>query len=64
MGIKRSLIGLVTMAVAATALVIGLSAVKPDTYFDMHRSTEVGRLIVTANSATTPYASPQTYFDM
>jgi len=63
MGIKRSMIGLVTMVVAAVALAIGLSAVTPNVYFDMHRSTGVARLVA-ANSVTTSYVTPNVYFDM
>jgi len=64
MGIKRSSIGVVTMAVAAAALAIGLSAVEPDVYYDMQHNTGVARLIAAANSATTSQASPDVYYDM
>jgi hypothetical protein len=63
MGIRRSVTGLVTMVVAAVALSIGLSADKPNIYFDMHHGTEVAQL-VTASSATTSNMSPSIYFDM
>jgi hypothetical protein len=62
MGIKRVL-GLVTTMVAAVVLSIGLSAVKPNVYFDMHRSAAVGHLIV-ASSANTSSLTPTVYFDM
>src|SRR5262245_60588471 len=39
MGIKRSVIGLVTMVVAALALTIGLATVTPNMYYDMPSST-------------------------
>jgi len=64
MGIKRSSIGVVTMAVVAAALAIGLSAVKPDVYYDMNRDTGVARLIVASDSATTSSMSPDVYYDM
>jgi len=63
MGIKRSMIGLVTMVVASVALAIGLSAATPDIYFDMSHSTGVAK-IVASSSATTSYVSPNIYFDM
>jgi hypothetical protein len=63
MGIRRSLIGLVTMAVAAVALALGLAAQTPDVYFDMQGSTGVA-VIAATNSATTSYATPCVYFDM
>jgi hypothetical protein len=63
MGIKRSLIGFVTMVVAVVAVAIGLSAQTPDIYFDMSHSTGVAPLIA-LNSATTSYTSPDIYFDM
>jgi hypothetical protein len=35
MGIKRSVIGVVTMAVAAGAVAVGLTTATPDVYYDM-----------------------------
>jgi hypothetical protein len=50
MGIKRSVIGLVTMVVAALALTIGLATVTPNMYYDMP-------------SSITSTATPDMYYD-
>jgi hypothetical protein len=63
MGIKRSVISLVTMVVAAVSLAIGLSAASPDIYYDMHSSTGVAKIVATS-SATTSYVTPSIYYDM
>jgi hypothetical protein len=61
MGIKRSVVGLVTMAVAATAVAVVQPTATPNMYYDMP-TTKVARSIVTADSATTSTA-PQMYYD-
>ena len=64
MGIKRSVVGLVTTMVAASALATGLSIVTPNVYHDMHNNPSVGRLIINADSATTSTTGPDVYYDM
>ena len=47
----------------ALAVAIGLSAVSPNIYYDMHGSTGVAK-IVASSSATTSKVSPSIYYDM
>lgn len=53
MGIKRIVLGLVTLTMAAISLAAGLSAATPNVYYDMLRGP-VGTSVVT----------PQVYYDM
>jgi hypothetical protein len=62
MGIKRSVFGLVTMAVALGTVAISPSTAAPRVYYELP-STKVARQIVTVDSATTSTASPDVYYE-
>jgi hypothetical protein len=62
MGIKRSVVGLVTMAVALGAVAVSPATAAPRMYYELP-STKVARQIVSADSATTSTASPAMYYE-
>jgi hypothetical protein len=63
MGIKRSTVGLVTLAVAVATLAAGLTAA-PNVYYDMNSNPGAVDQIVTMQSGTTSVATPDVYYDM
>jgi len=64
MGIKRIVVGLVTLVVAATTLAAGLSAATPNVYYDMYRDSGAAHQIVAMSSGITPTGTPDVYYDM
>jgi hypothetical protein len=63
MGLRRTAISVVTLVVAAGTVAVGQATVSTKTYYDMLRTTGTTQ-VVTASSATTPTATPDTYYDM
>lgn len=64
MGLRRAVVGLVTLAVTAGSVAIGQAVVKPNVYHDMYKDSGVAHLIVAADSGTTSVVTPDVYHDM